>query len=127
MITKNEIEELLVKLKIAKTPSRELDFYVARAVGWHGSNDYTKCSWLAHPDDKDGSDAHCGYLYYTRLVDAAFTLLQGRLWSIGCIINETETGYVVILDNDGMSYRGATPAIAFCIAALTSLYKEILS
>ncbi len=89
------ITELIAALEAAEGPSRVLDYKIAKEVN------------------------PTRHLLYTSSIDAALTLVpRGRLWSIGCLVKAP--GYVVVLDNDKRSHRGATPALALCIACLSA-------
>lgn len=106
-------EELIKAIEAASGPSRELDREVAFAVGWKRSP-YSG-DWVAPNGDPRNAPS-----YFTGSVDAALSLVpEGRVWSVGCIVKGP--GYVAVLDNDGRSHRGATPALALCAAALRAM------
>jgi hypothetical protein len=123
------MNELIEKLEAAEEGSRELDFYIAKTQGWHGSDDFYKCSWLAHPGDYS---AECGpyYPHYTTSLDDARTFVPegwaggGRLVGDGpdfgmeLIATGEEPGYVTGV--------GDTPVLALCIVAAKARQRDAL-
>ncbi len=88
------------RLEVATEGSRELDRFIY---------------WLL--DLPRIGDMKTTVPAYSTSIDAALSLIpEGRLWSIGSIVNGS--GFVAVLDNSGKSYRGASPALALCIAAM---------
>jgi len=111
-----DMQELIDKLEATTRGSRELDRCVLLASGWHIDTDGY---WWARNGNLGFHGKKETHLLPqpTTSINAALNLLsKGRLWSIGTIVNGS--GFVVVLDNSGKSYRGATPALAVCIAAL---------
>ncbi len=101
--------ELIAKLEAATEGRREIDDKIMAVV-----------NGLCVPHIETDGDEWFEVLespLYTTSLDAALPLVPaGRLWSIGAIVNGS--GFVAILNNDGQSHRGTTPALAICIAAL---------
>ncbi len=101
------MQELIAKLEATTKGNRELD----KAIAWLQAPEHQRKRF--YPNGMNDN----WYPYFSTSIDAALTLLsKDRLWSIGSIVNGS--GFVAILNNDGRSHRGATPALALCIAAL---------
>ena len=127
------IDELIEALETATGPSRELDarITVCCRVPFHGAEPRLFDNfpvWRVVKHASEGCRVECVHdngissgvwkpQHWTGSLDAALRLVpDGRLWSVGTIINGS--GYCAVLSNDGQSHRGATPAIAICIAAM---------
>ena len=97
------MKDLIAKLEAATEGSGTFDRAIRDALG---------LSALLVPPD-GGDEAHP----YTTSLDAAMKLVpEDRIWSVGKIVRAP--GYIAVLDNDGHSHKGSTPALALCIAAL---------
>lgn len=107
------------KLRSAGEGSRDLDEMVGRALGWtlRPVSEHIEEDWF----DPRGVRAHF-VPGFSKSIDAAASLVpNGWIWDV----TSTGTSWVMhdLTDGNGhhISTRGATPALALCIAALEAL------
>lgn len=96
---------LIEQLESAAEGSRALDAQIASQHGGFGGMGYE--TW-------DAIEADCPH--YTTSLDAALTLVpEGREWSVTYLWDGRCGG---TCDGHHADFKGATPALALCIAAL---------
>jgi hypothetical protein len=120
----NEMNELILRLQKATGPDRELDTDISIAF-WSRASEMWNGMTLAQakqrfPTDIRGMSILWNYPYYTDSIDAALTLRpNGSFWRL---FEQGECHASVFGPGVHSSFncRGATPALALCIAALNS-------
>ena len=125
------MQHLIERLEKATGSDRELDNFIVAAIGWKriqtGSAAWPHFVWRT-PDGAQFPDDGTRVPNYTGSIDAASTLVpNGLTWNAG-ITDEHFGGPIVataqVLTREftpkGWRSRGATPAIALCIAALSA-------
>jgi hypothetical protein len=119
MAVDDDMDELIKRLEAAGGPARELDRDIALAVGYRFGPTPSKQWDEDWPDIFDPAGNEVPLLpSFTESIDAAATLVpEGYIWDV----TSTGTAWADCMDGDLDQFvgsKGATPAIALCIAAL---------
>ncbi|OAP39523.1 hypothetical protein ATC00_09770 [Sinorhizobium americanum] len=119
-----KLDELLKELENATGPSRALDAAIGKIVGYKRKVEYRRSSQTGEPVRKVFWVVPSGEDYvrmpaFTGLLDAAIDLATTIV--VGCrggvsYVDGTATARI----NNGPYFFGATPALAICIAALST-------
>lgn len=119
-----DVQQVIDQLKAARGPSRHIDGLIAQLAGWEkvyeptNDKDRPNILWL-----EPGTKAHTRFPDYTSSLDAAYNLAQQISPSnVGAV--SWGDGLYSARMNDGPICKGATEAIALCIAALTSISSK---
>ena len=117
---------LIERLEMATGPSRDLDgqiWKIADPEAFERNCGFRGMKYAGHvhtPAEKKAHVLNAAAKFspaYTKSLDTALTLVpEDRVWSVSKIVRAE--GYVAVLDNDGKSHKGSTPALALCIASL---------
>jgi hypothetical protein len=111
----NALADLIARIEAATGPDRTLDSAIAAAVGFEG---WTPEAWAAAEADPElWRPSIPKAPAYTASLDSALTLVpEGAHW----VLYDDGYAYVGPDDEPTAEWRGATPAIALCAAALRS-------
>ncbi len=119
---KKKMNELISRLRKVDGPDRELDTDMA-ILFWSGASEVWNGMTLAQarrrfPTDIKGMSSLWNYPYYTSSIDDALTLRpSGTFWRLF----QQDDCRASVFGRDGNSSfncKGATPAIALCIASI---------
>lgn len=126
--------ELIAALGKASKPSRELDGYIymltlpasrRRPVSWEVTPEGMIWAWTQNPPHAPGTGGWWATPpEYTASIDAALTLVpDNAFWSLSVPKQPDMSGkrYWASLHAGKPGARGATPALALCIAALQAM------
>jgi len=114
----NDLTKLIERLENATGPDRGLGREVLLACGWrtYGVGCFIGPLIQWHSPDQNTTFGDDDFYRHdpTSSIDAALTLVEGRLWKAG--VSADGTGYARV--GPPRIYEGKTPAIALCIGAL---------
>lgn len=123
------LKKLIARVGAAEGPSRTLDAEIAAAVGWEKSPIWD-CDWwtpqqAAQSRNNKQALNLCGNPQplpcFSKSLDVALSLVpKGHTWALH--INRDAGGFNACCLNGGamLWYRGSTPPLAICVAALSA-------
>lgn len=119
-----DTRKVLGELEKAEAPSKFLDSQIAQAIGWTRS--------YGEPDGNGKQEVHwtppgktkpAKFPNFTSSLNDAYLLALGAFPDVAVGVKWDDAGGICHFENDAPC-KGATPALAVCIAVLNRLLRE---